>query len=107
MQIIRLTSPMLSSNCYIVISNNEAIVIDPGIEHEKILNVVNEKSAYISKIIFTHAHIDHIFYAETLKKFTNSIHMVTREIMIYIEMNTKMEQFCLECTKNSKFMILN
>ena len=65
---------MLSSNCYILISENEAAVIDPCVEPEMILNKINDVSIYIKveKIIYTHAHVDHIYYAEQLKANTNA-----------------------------------
>lgn len=72
MQIIKLTSNMLSSNCYIVVSKKEAIVIDPSIEPEFILNKTNEHNTFIKKIIFTHAHIDHIFYSSQLSELTKA-----------------------------------
>ncbi len=118
MQIFKLTSPMLSSNCYIVISHNEAIVIDPCIEPEKILNITNEQSSHISKIIFTHAHIDHIFYAETLKKITNADtygHKGDYDLYrdeykngsILFGMHNKFEVYDIELTDNSIISINN
>ena len=65
---------MLSSNCYILISEKEATVIDHCVEPEMILNKINDVSIYIKveKIIYTHAHVDHIYYAEQLKAKTNA-----------------------------------
>ncbi|MFA5340513.1 MAG: MBL fold metallo-hydrolase [Clostridia bacterium] len=72
MQIIKLTSSLLSSNCYIVISQNEALVIDPSVQPEIILSKIEEFSASLNKIIYTHAHIDHIFFGDNLKKATGA-----------------------------------
>ncbi|MFZ5365889.1 MAG: MBL fold metallo-hydrolase [Patescibacteria group bacterium] len=47
----------LATNCYIVSEKNEAIVIDPGAEPEKIFSLL---SSPLSLIIATHAHPDHI-----------------------------------------------
>ena len=65
---------MLSSNCYILISENEAAVIDPCVEPEMILNKINEVNinVKVEKIIYTHAHVDHIYYSEQLKEKTNA-----------------------------------
>ncbi|MGM0441882.1 MAG: MBL fold metallo-hydrolase [Elusimicrobiota bacterium] len=62
----------LSTNCYIVYgdSQKEALVIDPAGDSEKILK--ESGPASISKIIFTHAHWDHIGGAVKLKKSTGA-----------------------------------
>ena len=40
--------------------SSEACVIDPGGEVEKIFSVIKELNLNISKLVMTHAHIDHI-----------------------------------------------
>ncbi len=47
------------TNCYIVIGdNNEAMVIDPGYQDEKLLDYL--KQYRVKYIVNTHGHIDHI-----------------------------------------------
>lgn len=50
----------LGVNCYILTDGNEAIVIDPGSDCEKILSVIEKEGASLSKILLTHGHFDHI-----------------------------------------------
>ncbi|MBU0466763.1 MAG: MBL fold metallo-hydrolase [Nanoarchaeota archaeon] len=38
----------------------QAAVVDPGFEHEKILNKAKEQNLKITKILLTHTHFDHI-----------------------------------------------
>lgn len=72
MQVINLTSALLASNCYIIISKDQAMVIDPSVEPEKILSKTNEYSSIITKIIYTHAHVDHIYYGDELKRIVDA-----------------------------------
>lgn len=58
---------MLSSNCYILGEAGEAAVIDPGVEHKDIENILNEQKLSLKYIILTHAHIDHILHMEELQ----------------------------------------
>lgn len=56
-------------NTYVLVckATGEGAVIDPGGEVPAILDVVKRIPAHISHMIFTHAHIDHIYGAEPLK----------------------------------------
>lgn len=56
---------LLSTNCYIVNDlENQAIIIDPGIENNseisKITSFIKEKSLEIKCILNTHGHSDHV-----------------------------------------------
>jgi glyoxylase-like metal-dependent hydrolase (beta-lactamase superfamily II) len=77
----------LQSNCYIVYDENslEAMVIDPGGEPEKILNVIEDIKLKICYIVCTHAHFDHLGALAGLKKKTNAkIVMHKNELVIYM-----------------------
>ncbi len=49
-------------NCSILYSSKtrEAIIIDPGNDHEFIIAKINELNLKVKKLIHTHAHFDHI-----------------------------------------------
>lgn len=72
MNILKLTSQLLSSNCYIVISDDKAAVIDPSIEPKIIIEKIKVYNCVIDKIIYTHAHMDHIIYGDDLKALTGA-----------------------------------
>lgn len=57
---------MLSSNCYIIGDAGEAAVIDPGVEPEEIVSILDMQKLTLKYIILTHAHIDHILHMEEL-----------------------------------------
>jgi glyoxylase-like metal-dependent hydrolase (beta-lactamase superfamily II) len=52
----------LKTNCYIIAAegSRDAAVIDPGDEHEKIVQVLEENGLFVRLILLTHGHWDHI-----------------------------------------------
>lgn len=58
------------TNCYIVgdEDTNDAILIDPGEQIEEVLSEIEESGLNITKIVNTHAHIDHVAGVERAKK---------------------------------------
>ena len=53
---------MLQCNCHIVgdPETGEAIVIDPGEDDSRILDVIKRHNLHITAIVITHTHIDHV-----------------------------------------------
>ncbi len=60
----------LCSNCYGVLSNKAAIVIDPGRCTDDIVDFLNRNSDKERLILLTHAHFDHIGGAKELREKT-------------------------------------
>lgn len=58
-----------SQNTYILTSENEAAVIDPGIDADEIINICGKNIKYI---ILTHCHYDHIEGLKDLKEKTGA-----------------------------------
>ncbi len=58
------------TNCYIILDENtkETMVIDPGGEAEKILEILNILEAKVKYIYLTHCHGDHIGAVEEIKR---------------------------------------
>ncbi|GAB4534760.1 MAG: MBL fold metallo-hydrolase [Thermodesulfovibrionia bacterium] len=58
----RLIVGPLQENCYIVgdEETRDAIVIDPGDEADRIIEVIKENGLNVSSIICTHGHFDHL-----------------------------------------------
>ena len=50
----------------------EAIVVDPGYEIPRILALLARHHLTVKRIVVTHAHIDHIASAQTLKEITGA-----------------------------------
>ncbi len=70
MEIKTLVVGPLLTNCYILIAEKEAIVIDPGAGLNKILKELEGKK--LSYIILTHYHLDHSLAALKLKEKTGA-----------------------------------
>lgn len=81
-------------NCYILISDGEACVIDPGGDAEKILKEVQNCGGEIKKIILTHGHFDHIGAVKELSEKTNA--------KVYIHKDD--EEMLSDSRKNLNFM---
>lgn len=75
----------LQTNCYILIKDNNALIIDPGDEAEKIKEAT--KNLNIEAILITHHHFDHV---GALEKFKNI------EIIDYKNKKTKTKNFEFE-----------
>ncbi len=58
----------LDTNCYILISGNEAAVIDPAESPDIITKACSLMEAEIKYVILTHGHYDHMGAAESLKE---------------------------------------
>src|SRR5215469_15861676 len=65
---------LLECNCSIFgdEQTHEALVVDPGDEIDRILDILREHGLTVKAIVITHAHIDHIGGAEKLKQATGA-----------------------------------
>jgi len=71
MKIKQLVVGELEGNCYLLASENELVVIDPGDEAERILKEIEQLKAIPKYIIITHCHPDHVLAVSGIKKKTN------------------------------------
>ena len=72
LKIEKLVLGYLDTNCYIVSSNNKAIIIDPADNCEQIINFC--KKYEVIEIIVTHHHFDHIGALNELEIYYNLKH---------------------------------
>ena len=59
--------PVMGSNCYILIDEGEAAVIDPSVSAIEIMKILRSENAKLVKILLTHAHADHLFGLDELR----------------------------------------
>jgi glyoxylase-like metal-dependent hydrolase (beta-lactamase superfamily II) len=80
---VKLTIPvgMLQCNCTILgdRENGEALVIDPGDETERILELLTRHKLTPEAIVSTHAHIDHVGGLTKMRRATGAPVMMHRE----------------------------
>ena len=72
MEIKTLTLGNIAVNCYLLLSETAAVVIDPGFESDEALDFLKNAQNKERLIILTHAHYDHIGYALELSRQTNT-----------------------------------
>ena len=70
MEIKVLSLGFIGVNCYLVLSEGEAIVIDPGFYDKRIADFLSDNSDKERLILITHGHYDHIGGALKLSRET-------------------------------------
>lgn len=76
-KIIKETNLEMDMNTYILVKQKQVIIIDPGFNGDKILNLIESKNYTILAVLLTHGHFDHIRDIELLykkQKFDTYIH---------------------------------
>lgn len=58
MEIQKVVVGFLEENCYVLIKNNECLVVDPGAEYDKIRQLIGDNK--VLGVLITHSHSDHI-----------------------------------------------
>ncbi len=66
MIILKNTVGIMGVNCYILGDKDNALIIDPGSNADKISDVLNENGITAKYIVLTHCHFDHILAVEEL-----------------------------------------
>jgi hydroxyacylglutathione hydrolase len=74
MIIKRLVVGPLENNCFIIEDEKtrEALVVDPGDEPDRILDLIVDKNLKLKYIVCTHAHFDHVGAIPELKNATSA-----------------------------------
>ncbi len=71
----------LEENCYIIgdSKTKQAIVVDPGDEPDRIIDLIKENGFDVKSIICTHAHFDHLGAIGDIKKATGAKILINNE----------------------------
>ncbi len=74
MKVKKVVVGIFEANCYILWDekDKEAIVVDPGEEGERIIEVIRKNSLKVRSIVNTHTHIDHIGANDFLQEKTEA-----------------------------------
>ena len=70
MKIKKIITHEMDQNCYLIENNKKGILIDPGLDTNKILKETEDIE--INYILLTHCHFDHIYSVNYLNKKTVS-----------------------------------
>jgi hydroxyacylglutathione hydrolase len=74
MDVRMLTVGPVQENCFIARKDGarEALVIDPGDEPERIIELIDELDVSVEAILITHTHFDHVGAVAPLARHTNA-----------------------------------
>jgi len=74
LEILRFTYGPFAENTYVVVgpSGRRAMVVDPGMESEPVLDVVRERGLTVELILNTHGHLDHVACNAFFKRETGA-----------------------------------
>lgn len=72
MEIKTVSCGVVRSNCYIITSGENAVVIDPGYMEKELKDFAASGKRKIGYILLTHRHFDHICAASELKHLTGA-----------------------------------
>src|SRR5689334_9114470 len=84
----------LQTNCYILKSGNEAIIVDPGDEPERILRFIKDLNATPVRIVATHTHFDHVLGVDRVRKVTKIPFLIHPDDLPMLQsMQSRVRQF--------------
>lgn len=64
------------SNCYLLIDGKDAVLVDAGIDHALITDLLAREGATLSAVILTHGHFDHTVSVDKLRDATGAQVMI-------------------------------
>ena len=66
MEIKKIVSREMDQNCYLIKKEGKGILIDPGMDYEKIIGETD--GVEVNYILLTHCHFDHLFCLNKIRK---------------------------------------
>ena len=87
-----------STNCYVVESAGDVVLVDPSsqsdAEHERLIACIESLGGVLRRILLTHAHIDHIFGCKRLvEHFGVGIEVHASEVVLLKRAETQAAMF--------------
>ena len=92
MKIDHRTVGPFEENCYLVTdeASGRAVLIDPGDEGDRILEMVRASGAMLDAVWLTHAHVDHIgAVAAVTREFDVPIHLHPLDLPYYTQLSAR------------------
>lgn len=74
MEIRKFSLGQMGTNCYVLWDENslEAVVIDPGFEDNRVLDIIEKSKLNVKYILLTHGHFDHLGGVNQVKDTTGA-----------------------------------
>lgn len=92
MTIRHLTVGPLAENCYLITSQGQGVLVDPGDEPERLLAWVAEAGVTLQAIWLTHAHFDHVGAVAALKSKTGVPVLLHADDLVFFKHTRQMGQ---------------
>jgi len=70
LKIVPICSDSYGANTYLLVSLDEAFIVDPTVSVGAMLKAVEKEGASLKGILLTHGHFDHLFSLDPLRKDT-------------------------------------
>jgi len=70
---------VLQTNCYLIVHQNEAVVIDPGGDPREVISFLSQNNLKLTHILNTHLHFDHIQGNAALARATGAPILANKE----------------------------
>jgi glyoxylase-like metal-dependent hydrolase (beta-lactamase superfamily II) len=84
----------LQTNCYILKTGSEAIIVDPGDEPERIIRFIKDIKVKPTRIIATHTHFDHVLGVDGVRKATKIPFLIHSDDLPMLQsMQVRVRQF--------------
>src|SRR5713226_5881500 len=84
----------LQTNCYILQTQGECIIVDPGDEPERIIRFLNDLKTRPKSIVATHTHFDHVLAVDGVRKATGAPFLIHQDDLTMLEaMKSRVRQF--------------
>jgi len=84
----------LQTNCYIIQSGTEAMVVDPGDEPKSILRFTKDINSMPTRIVATHTHFDHVLGVDGVRKATKAPFLIHPDDLPMLQsMQLRVRQF--------------
>lgn len=106
MKIEKIVVGIYEENCYLLIKDDDCIIVDPGDEKDKILKKVEDLKLNVVGILITHAHFDHVgALSYILNEYDVPVYYnnVNNEILYNNLINVKEEKYIIS---NFKFEVI-
>jgi hydroxyacylglutathione hydrolase len=84
----------LQTNCYLIESQGQALIVDPGDEPERIIRFIKDINASPTCIVATHTHFDHVLGVDGVRKATKTQFLIHPEDLPMLQsMQSRVRQF--------------
>jgi glyoxylase-like metal-dependent hydrolase (beta-lactamase superfamily II) len=97
-KVARRTVGAFEENAYLAIdeSTNRAVLIDPGAEPDRLIEMVNESGTVLDAIWLTHAHLDHMGgIVGVRKKWHVPVHLHAADLPLYVRAESQAAMYGL------------